>query len=163
MDFSLTQDIPAAVDAVDAALVDPELLALMGELPKLGSATVLSQSRDGEVVHQQVRYLFQAELSSAVTRVVDPKKLTWVEDSTCDLAAHQTTCVIKPDNYADRLSGSYEARLEARDGGTRRLLTGRIKVKFPLVGSKVEKAIVSGLSENADAQAIILAEYLKGK
>jgi uncharacterized protein YndB with AHSA1/START domain len=160
MDFSLTQDIPAPVDAVDAALVDPKFLARMGELPKLGSATVLSQSRDGEVVHQQVRYLFQAELSAAVTRVVDPKKLTWVEDSTCDLAAHHTTCVIRPDNYADRLSGSYEAQLTAHDGGTRRVLTGRIKVKFPLVGGKVEKAIVSGLSENADAQATILAEYL---
>jgi len=163
MDFSLTQDIPAPIDTVDAALIDPDFLARMAELPKLGSATVLSQERAGEVMYQQVRYLFQAELSSAVTRVVDPAKLTWVEDSTCDLAAHRTSCVIRPDNYADRLSGSYEAQLEPHDGGTRRILTGRIKVKFPLVGGKVEKAIVSGLSENADAQTTILAEYLQSR
>ena len=91
MDFTLTQEIPAPVDAVDAALVDPDFLTRMAELPKLGSAEVVSNERDGDTVKLQVRYLFQADLSAAVTRVVDPAKLTWIEDSTVDLAAHHTT------------------------------------------------------------------------
>jgi len=87
--FEIVQDIAAAPDAVDGALVDPAFLVRMAELPKLGSAEVVSQLRDGDTMHQDVRYLFQAELSSAVTRVVDPKKLTWIERSVCDLAAHR--------------------------------------------------------------------------
>jgi hypothetical protein len=160
VDFTLTQDVPAAVDAVDAALVDPALLTRMDELPKLGSAEVVANERDGDVVRLQVRYLFQAELSAAVTRVVDPNKLTWVEDSTCDLAAHRTTCVIRPDNYANLLEGRYEATIVASGSGCVRTVSGTIKVHVPLLGGKVEKAIVGGLSENASAQVALLVDFL---
>jgi hypothetical protein len=160
VDFTLHQQIDAPVDAVEAALVDPAFLARMDELPKLGSAEVVRNDRAGDVVHLAVRYLFQAELSSAVTRVVDPDKLTWVEESECDLVAHRTTCVIKPDNYANLLQGSYEATIEASGAGSARTITGRVKVRVPLLGGKVEKAIVGGLAENADAQAVLLTSFI---
>ncbi len=163
VDFTLHQQIDAPADAIDGALVDPVFLARMDELPKLGSADVVSNDRDGDVVRLAVRYLFQAELSSAVTRVVDPDKLTWVEESTCDLAAHHTTCQIVPDNYANLLQGSYEATIGPSGSGSQRTITGRIKVKVPLLGGKVEKAIVGGLSENADAQAILLTSFISGQ
>jgi hypothetical protein len=134
----------------------------MAELPKLGSAEVLSQSRTGDVVVQQVRYLFRAELSGAVTKVVDPDRLTWVEDSTVDLRAHATRCEIRPDAYANLLAGRYDASIEPDGRGARRVITGTIKVKVPLVGGKVERAIVSGLQENAAAQATLLDQHLAG-
>jgi hypothetical protein len=162
MRFEIVQDLRATPDAVDGALVDPAFLARMAELPKLGSAEVLTQDRAGDVVHQDVRYLFQAELSSAVTRVVDPKKLTWVERSVCDLTAHRTQCEIRPDNYGGMLSGRYDSVIVATDGGTRRTLTGELKVKMPLVGGKVERAIVGGLEENAAAQVALLEDFLGG-
>ncbi len=160
VDFTLNQEIPAPVDAVEVALVDPEFLARMVELPKLGSADVLGHERDGNIVKLQVRYLFQAELSSAVTKVVDPTKLTWVEDSTCDLDAHHTACEIKPDNYANLLEGRYEARIELSGSVSIRTVTGMIKVHVPLLGGKVEKAIIGGLSENATAQTTLLTEFI---
>jgi hypothetical protein len=160
VDFKLTQEIPASIDAVEAALVNPEFLARMAELPKLGSAEVVSNERDGTMVHLQVRYLFQAELSSAVTKFVDPDKLTWIEDSTVDLAAHHTTCVIRPDSYDNLLQGSYEATIAPSGSGCVRTVTGKIKVKIPLLGSKVEKAIIGGLSENSDAQTHLLTEFI---
>ncbi len=47
MDFSLTQDISATVDQVEAALADPGFLSSMSDLPKIGSVEVLEQTRDG--------------------------------------------------------------------------------------------------------------------
>jgi len=132
----------------------------MAELPKLGSAEVVGCTRDGDVVSLQVRYLFQADLPGAVTRFVDPDRLSWVEDSTCDVAAHRTQCVIKPDYYANLLSGSYDAMIAASDTGSLRTVTGSLKVHVPLVGGKAEKAIVSGLEENAAAQTTILTEWI---
>jgi hypothetical protein len=160
VDFTLNQAIPAPVDAVEAALVNPDFLARMAELPKLGSAEVVSNERAGDVVKLQVRYLFQADLSPAVTKVVDPTKLTWIEDSTCDLSANHTVCVIRPDNYANLLEGSYEARITLSDSGSLRTVTGKIKVRVPLLGGKVEKAIIGGLSENADAQTTLLTDFI---
>ncbi len=133
----------------------------MAELPKLGSAEVVSNERDGDTVNLQVRYLFQADLSAAVTRVVDPAKLTWIEDSTVDLSTHATACVIRPDNYANLLEGSYSALIASTGSGSVRTVTGKIKVRVPLLGGKVEKAIIGGLEENADAQTTILTEFLR--
>lgn len=160
MDFTLTQEIPAPVDAVEAALTNPDFLARMAELPKLGSAELVSNEHDGDTVKLQVRYLFQADLSPKVTKFVDPEKLTWVEDSTIDLSSHETSCVIRPDNYANLLEGSYSATIAATATGSERTVTGKIKVRIPLLGSKVEKAIVGGLEENGEAQTTILTEFL---
>jgi hypothetical protein len=160
VDFSLNQEIAAAVGAVEAALVNDDFLVRMADLPKLGSADVVSNERDGDVVKLQVRYLFQADLSAAVTKFVDPEKLTWIEDSTVDLAAHSTACVIRPDNYANLLEGSYSAEISPSGSGCVRRIAGRIKVRIPLLGGKVEKAIIGGLSENADAQTVLLVEFL---
>jgi hypothetical protein len=160
MNFTLTQDIVGAVDAVDAALVDRGFLAGLAALPKLGSSEVLEQSRDGQTVHQRVRYLFTAALSGAVRRVVDPDRLTWVEDSTHDLDVHTASYRIIPDNYANLLEGHYDARSDARGSLTRRVLDGKLEVHVPLVGGKVARAIVAGLTENAEAQAKLLSEWV---
>jgi hypothetical protein len=163
VDFTLHQEIPATPDAVDAALVDPAFLVRMAELPKLGSAEVVSNERDGDTVNLQVRYLFQADLSPKVTKFVDPEKLTWIEDSTIDLTAHETTCVIRPDNYDNLLEGRYSSTITPTAAGCERAVTGMIKVRIPLLGSKVEKAIIGGLSENSDAQTELLTEFLSAR
>lgn len=163
MDFQIVQKIDGDLDAVEAALVDPAFLVRMTELPKLGSAEVINQERDGDVVRQQVRYLFEADLSGAVTKVVDPKLLTWVEDSTCDLASHRTTCKILPDHYQDLLSARFDAEMTADGGQTIRTISGSLKVKILLVGGRVERSILGGLEENAVAQAALIAAWIAAK
>ena len=162
MNFDIVQDLAADPDAVDAALVDRAFLLRMGELPKLGSAEVVDQRRDDDVVYQDVRYLFQAELSRAVTRVVDPKLLTWVERSVCNLGTHETTCEIRPDHYGGLLSGRYRSVIAAKGASAQRTLIGEVKVKMPLVGGRVERAIVDGLRENAAAQIALLDAWTGG-
>lgn len=162
MNFEIVQDLAASVADVDGALIDPAFLIRMAELPKLGSAEVLEQHRDGDVVHQDVRFLFQAELSRAVTRVVDPALMTWIERSVCDLTTHETRCQIIPDHYGGLLSGRYRSVIVAQGAGSQRAITGELKVKMPLVGGKVEGAIVGGLKENAAAQVPLLDAFLAG-
>ena len=162
MNFEITQELAGTPEAVDAALVDPGFLVRMAELPKLGTAEILDQRREGDVVYQDVRYLFQAELSRAVTRVVDPEQLTWVERSACDLGTHETECEIRPDHYAGLLTGRYRSVIVAAGITAQRTITGAVKVKMPLVGGKVEGAIVGGIRENALAQVGLLDAWLAG-
>ena len=160
MNFEIVQKISATVDAVDSALVDPKFLIRMDELPKLGTAEVVDQRRDGDIVYQDVRYLFEAEMSRAVTRVVDPKLMTWVERSECDLTTHITRCEILPDHYAGLLAGRYRSIVVGAGTAARRTISGEVKVRVPLVGGKVEGAIVGGLRENAAAQVALLDSWL---
>jgi hypothetical protein len=95
-----------------------------------------------------------------VTKVVDPHRLTWVEDSELDRATHRTVFTIRPDHYPDRLSCSGTVTLDAVNGGTRRTVDGDLTVRFPLVGAKVERAIVSGLHDHASVETGIVQAWL---
>ena len=160
MRFRITQRFDAPVDDVERVLLDPAFLAQLGALPKLGRPQLLDIADEGDIVRRRIRYAFAGQLSSAVTAVVDPAKLTWVEDSTSDRRTHRTTFRILPDHYADRLTASGTITLEPDGSGARRVAEGDIRVRFPLVGGRVEKAIVSGMEEHAQAEAGAIADWL---
>ena len=160
MNFRIEQRIPAPLAAVEAALLDSDFVAATADLPKLGAPELLENARDGDRAHQRIRYHFTAQLSGAVTRVVDPAKLTWVDDATYDLTSHTSRHRIVPDNYADRLQAAYDVTLEALGDSTRRLVTGDLTVHVPLVGGRVERAIVEGLHEHLADESHVVAAHL---
>ncbi|MEY2397935.1 MAG: hypothetical protein QOJ00_1109 [Actinomycetota bacterium] len=161
MRFHIEQRFNAPVAAVETAYCSPELLAQLAALPKVGGAELLDQRDSGATFVQRVRYRFTGDLSSAVTAVVAPDKLSWVEESTLDRSTHVTTWRIVPDNYASRLTCTGTFRLSAAaDNVTLRTTDAEIKVHFPFVGGKVEKAIVSGLKEHAQAEERTVNAYL---
>jgi hypothetical protein len=161
MRFRIEQRFDGSLPAVEDALVDPRFLERLGELPKLGRPTLLRREEEGGLVHQSVHYEFTGDLNAAVRRVVDPRRLTWVEESTLDRATHRTTWRIVPDHYGSLLRCSGSFQLEAIDDErTRRVADAEIKVTVPLVGGKVERAIVSGLEEHAELERAVTNEWL---
>ncbi|MEW6473748.1 MAG: DUF2505 family protein [Actinomycetota bacterium] len=163
MRFEIEQHFTGAPQAVARIYTEPRFYELLGELPKLGQPEVLDRREDGAVVHLAVRFRFTGNLSAAVTRVVDPARLTWVEESVHDLERLTTTFHMKPDHYADRLRSEGSAHYEPDgDGGTRRLTEGDLSVKVALVGRKVEGAVVSGLREHLAAEVEVIERLLAG-
>lgn len=167
MRFRIEQRLPGPIAAVEDALLDPAFLDRLASLPKLGRPELLDQQVDGDRVRQRVRYAFAGDLSPAVTAVVDPERLTWVEDVTLDRRTHRSEFTIVPDHYGSRLrcSGTFTLTDDPDDPGgpgVLRVAEGELKVSFPLVGGKVERAIVSGIEEHAAREAEVLREWLSG-
>ncbi len=167
MRFQNEQEIAGPVEAVARLYTEPRFYEVLGELPKLGKPEVLERREEGEVVHLAVRFRFTGNLSPAVTRVIDPAKLTWVEESVHDLTDQTVTFRMNPDHYADRLRSNGSVRYEpGGDGVTRRVTNGELAVKVPLLmgGGKtaglVEKAIVSGLREHLAAEVEVVERLL---
>jgi len=161
--FHIEQQFPGGLAEVEAAFSSPELLAQLSMLPKVGGAELLDQRTEGTLMFQRIRYRFTGDLSSAVTAVVDPKKLTWVEESVVDRSTHITTWKIVPEHYGSRLTCSGTFTLTAKaDDLTLRTTDADMKVHFPLVGGKVERAIVSGLQEHAAGEEEVVGAYLSG-
>lgn len=165
MRFRVVQRFDVPLGAVASGLLDPEFLSRLAELPRLGAPELLGTEVDGDTVRQRVRYRFAGDLSAAVRSVIDPDRLTWVEETTYDRSTHRGEHRIVPDHYANRLASSYTSRLEPVDGtgaggGTVRTIEGDVKVRFPLVGGKVEKAIVGGLTDHAGLEAEVLSRWL---
>lgn len=160
MRFTIEQTLSGVPAAVQSVLLDPAFVQARAVLPKLGDPELLDSTSDGTRAEQRIRYRFVAELSSAVTAVIDPEKITWVDDATYDLVGLTAEHRILPDNYADRLRCTYRATLTAEGAAARRTLEGDLKVRMPLVGGRVERAIVDGLRDYAVAEAGLLDEWL---
>ena len=162
MRFRIEQRFDLAVEAVEEALQDPGFVERMAGLPKLGHPQLVRREVDGPTVHTQVRYAFSGELSSAVRAVVEPARLTWIEDAVTDRRTHHTRFRILPDHYANLLRCAGTFTLSAVDGGSMRLADGVIDVSVPLLGRKVERAIVSGLEDHAAAEVSLVQEWTAG-
>jgi hypothetical protein len=160
--FSIEQRFDGPLDRVEAAFVDPAYLERLSTLPKLGRPTLVHRVEAGDLVHHWVKYAFVGDLNAAVRRVVDPARLTWVEESTLDRRTHRTTWRIVPDHYRNllRASGTFELTQETAER-TRRTTEADLKVTVPLVGGKVEQAIVSGLREHAEREEQVLDDWLR--
>jgi len=158
--FHLEQSLPGQRDDVVAAFVDPAFFASLQLLPKVDAPEFLDQQVDGSIVRQRVRYRFTGQVSSAVTRVIDPKKMVWIDESTYDLTRHRAEFRIIPEHYTNKLhcSGSYV--FEAVGDQTRRLIDGDLRVSVPLVNRPVERAIVSGLEEHLADEAEAMRAWL---
>lgn len=160
MRFTVDQRFSAAPDVVARAYTDPELYLAFGDLEKMSRPDVLTHEAEGDVVTMQIRYRFTGHLSSAARAVIDPARLTWVEQSTHDLAKRTTTFTMVPDHYRDRFrcSGSY--RFDPDGDGTVRHCAAEIKVQALLVAGAVEGAIVSGLREHLDEEVAVVEAFL---
>lgn len=160
MRFTVEQQFSATPDAVARAYTDPELYLAFEDLEKMSRPDVLAHEAEGDVVRMQIRYRFKGHLAPAARAVIDPARLTWVEQSTHDLARRTTTFTMVPDHYRDRFrcSGSY--RFDAAGDGTVRRCAAELKVQALLVAGAVEGAIVSGLREHLDEEVAVVEAFL---
>ena len=160
MKFELTQRYQSSPETVTAAYADIDLYPTLVGLPKLGGIEVLSDERTDDRASLRIRFRFIGDLPGAVTAVIDPHKLTWVQETEHDLATGRTTFELVPDHYPDRLTASGAFVVTAHGDGAVRVVTGELKVRAPLVGGRVEHAIVSGLDEYLTAEAPEVDAYL---
>ena len=164
MHFRIEQNFAAPIDDVLAAFTDPSYLATMGELADLGTPVVEEQTRTPTTVSQRLRFAFSGRLPSAVTRVIDPSRLSWHEHTDVDLPKATGTFRMVPIHYPRFFTCSGGWTLTTVDAThTRRAIEGDLKVNSPVpfVGGKVERAIVSGLTDRLAAEPAVFARWYR--
>jgi hypothetical protein len=163
--FTIVQRYRGATPGqVMAAYTDPALYATFHGLTKVAPPEVVSREQtEPSVVALVLQMRFVADLNAAARRVVDPAKLTWLQDERYDLGAANATVVFKPDNYADRFTsnGGYVFAPDPDEaGGTVRTISGDLRVRMMLVGGQVEGALVSGLREHFAEEQPLVQRFL---
>lgn len=163
MQFRIRQTFEAEPEQVMQVFADPGFYPYLHNCTKIGQPEVLDRREEGGQVLLWVRYRFLGELNAAVRKAIDPVKLTWVEASRFDFATGTVASQLLPDHYADRMTCTATVtvtRDPTREARSTRTIDGDLTVRVPLVGSKVEHAIVSGLREHAVEEQPIAAWWL---
>jgi hypothetical protein len=167
--FDVEQRFNADPDRIIAIYTDPAFYPRLAGLTKIGEPEVLDVVRAGDRVTMRVRFRFTAPLPAAATAVLDPERLTWIDVSVYDLAARTSTTRLLPDHYPDRMTATAQSRfVELPAGssgtsgaaGTRRSISGELKVRMPLVGGRVEATIVGDLRTHLGDEARLVNEQL---
>ena len=161
MRFEITQRYESTAGDVNAAYANPDLYPTLVGLPKLGGIEVLSHESTMATARLSVRFRFIGHLPAAVTAVVEPQRLTWIQESIHDLAAGTATFRLLPDHYADRLEAAGTFAITDSGNGSQRVVNGELKVRVLLVSGSVERAIVSGLQEYLVAEAPAVDSWLR--
>jgi hypothetical protein len=167
MKFTITQHFAgASPDHVIAAYADPNLYTTFEGLTKVARPEVVAHDAAGEQVSLTLRMRFIAELNAAARAVVDPAKLSWLQDEQYDLGGLTAAVVFRPENYADRFSssGGYAFAADPDDASaTIRTITGDLSVRMMLVGGQVEGAVVSGLREHFAEEQPLVQQWLDAR
>jgi Protein of unknown function (DUF2505) len=160
MEFRVEQRIPGAIDDVARAYAGGEMYATFTGMTKIAPPELVDREEDGATVRLRLQYRFIGHLPAAAHAVLDPRKLTWVEESTHDLAARTVAWRLVPDHHGDRFRAKGRSVLRADGDVTVRLTSGELVVKTPFVGRVVERALVSGLQEHLEAEAPRVAAWV---
>ena len=163
MKLVIDEILPGAPDDVLDAFTDTAFLASLHELEKIGAPEVLGQQREEGIVRQQVRYRFVGDLSPLVTAAVDRNKLVWVDEHVYDLPGHRATFTITPDHYGERFDCHGREQFLAVAEGTAWHVEADLKVRWPIVGGLVEKAIAAGLRDTMAAEVSLVGRWLDGR
>ncbi len=162
MDFEVTHSFHAGVDELAAALLDEEFQASLADVGSLAEREMILQEerRDGTVL-RQIRCVLDLEVSGPAKRFLGDAKPAWVEEALWDPSARRWSWTIHPEVAAELMAAGGQIDVRTKQSGASRTVSGTVKVKVPLYGSKVERWIIDGIRAAYDEEAERLAEWLE--
>ncbi len=162
MDFEITHRIAAPPDAVAAALLDEDYQRSLHDIGALHERELLSQEQlDSGEVRRRIRCVLDIELNSTVRRFIGEGDPAWIEESVWHPDDLRWVWDIHPEIGGELLSAKGTIDIEGSGDKTDRHVRGRVQVRVPLYGGKVEGWIVEGLERAYEQEADRLAEWLE--
>jgi len=156
--FEITHELDAPLDAVELAVLSPDLGAMMARLlqaTNIASVETVEHSLAGGELRRVLR--FQANAPLAIFRGYDVAReaMSWEEESVYRMAEHASTWTVAPREQFRRYfrsSGTY--RLErAPDGRTRRTVEGDIEIKAGVLSPLVCRMALVEVRKTYDVEA----------
>ena len=114
---------------------------------------------DGRVV-RRVRCVLDIDLSGTAKRFMGEGDPAWVEKATWHQDKMRWDFVIEPEVASELLHARGTIGVEPNGEGTLRTVSGKVKVRVPFYGGKVEGWIVKGLTDAYDEEAERLEAWL---
>ncbi len=161
MEFELIHHFDADMDTfVQAVYFDQELNQRLAAMKNISAREVKSLVDKGDTAERVMFIEVAAALPKEARKFVG-EKLGWNEVSTLDRRTNIVSWKIDPQvKLPLDCHGKYEMIAEGK-GKVRRVITGEVKIRIPLVGKSIEKFVVNQLVESFEEEEILVKEYLR--
>ena len=162
--FGFEQRWTAPVDDIMSTYLDEAFWKGLdsSSFSKMAPPEVLDLERDDAAgtALVRLRYKVDADLPAQAARFIDPNDVAWVQETRWDLSARTADVRFLPVQAASLIRATAGIVVQEDGADTVRELRGEFKVRIPLVGSTVEKAVVGDIGTNLDEEADAVARYL---
>jgi hypothetical protein len=160
VDFEIAHSFDAKPDEVAQAMLDEDYQRSLKRLGKLRRELLDQKARaDGDVV-RRTRCVMDIEISGIAKTFIGEGDPAWVEEATWNEEAMLWSFTIDPEIAKELLEAKGSIQLADDGDGALRTVEGRVKVKVPFYGRKVEGWIVEGLTDAYDEEAERLRAWL---
>jgi hypothetical protein len=154
--FEISHVFDAPLDAVELAVLSPDLGALLGRsLASMESVETIEHVLENGELRRVLRFQASSPLPIFKRHNVARDAMSWEESSTYRLADHASTWSVAPKEEWRRYfrsEGTY--RLEAvKDGRTRRTVAGDLEIRIGVIRALVERMALSEVRKTYDAEA----------
>ena len=137
---------------------------LKKSMTTLVEAETLSWEDTGDKIVRRVRYLPVPAIKRVGPKKVEPKWMEWVEESVLykDKLRGEYKNIPTTPGIAQRMENHGEITFQTLPNGkTKRVITGELKVKVPILGKIAERLIYSYAQKILEDEANALIKYLK--
>ena len=162
MNFEISHEFDASAADVADALLDESFQDSLHDLGSLEVREVLDQQerKDGTVL-RRTRCVLDVDISGPAKKFLGDQRPAWIEEAVYDPDTLTWTWKILPEVAGELLDAKGTTVIEDDGEAASRTVSGSVKVKVPLYGSKVEGWIVGGLEAAYEDEADRLAEWLE--
>ncbi len=163
MKFDVRQAVAVPPATAMAAYGSPAFFEGRPVREDIAVVEVVRHADAGSRIELEVRFAFTGSLSSAVRRVLDPAKMSWVTRTVLHPGEGRSEWEVLPDHYPDRLRARGSYRFEEGDGPDRTIVTveGDFTVSVPIVGHRVERVIVSDLRHYIEDEVAGIPDFTR--
>jgi hypothetical protein len=159
--FGFEQRWTTSVEKVLDLYTSEDFWASLHGLSKFDPPEILEITTRGDTATTRLRYRLDVDLPREAARFIDPDDVSWVQMTTWNLPDATGDVVFLPDQGQALLKA--EATTEVVDDGGEvvRRIRGDLRVRIPLLGRRVENAIVEGIGDYLEEEAGAAADELE--
>jgi hypothetical protein len=161
MKFGFEQRWTTTVDEVVELYLDEDFWREATGFSKTSPPEVLEVTRDANRGFTRLRWKLSVDLPKEATRFIDPDNVSWVEETTWDIGAATATVVFVPAQGASLMKVSADIVVVPDGSDAVRRVTGDLRVRIPLLGGRVERAVVDGVGDHLTEEAEVVATRLE--
>ncbi|MGH2699281.1 MAG: DUF2505 domain-containing protein [Actinomycetota bacterium] len=160
MDFEIAHRFDAHPDEVAQAMLDEEYQDSLSSLGRL-QRELLEQTtqKNGRVV-RRTRCVLDVDISGVASGFIGDRDPAWVERAVWHHDDMRWNFTIDPEIARELLEADGVIKLSGDGHGTLRTVEGRVRVKVPFYGGRVESWIVKGLTDAYDEEAERLRAWI---
>lgn len=161
MELRIEHEVPAAIDRVEAARLDPALLRRLPEFaPGIAEARELSRERLGDAI-VRVAVCRAAFVPGPLVALIPAAWTTWLERTRWDLRTRTASFTIEPQipralRRRVGCAGRY-ALVAVGERRTRRTIEVALRIDAPVIGRRAEATLATMITQQFAGEAALLA------